>query len=184
MPRRAVFHRYPFIGRFAAIARREEYLWSFRRSPVRRALYAGSLLAFQPLLGIQLLVGLLVAILARGNFMVIGILQFITNPFTAVPLYGMTFVVGRQSLTALGFELRGARLPVGWSEMNVGEIVRHIGLGTAFGHGVLCLVVGGLICGLALAATLDAVYYLGARSAVEPAVPPQKDDDGERRDEA
>jgi uncharacterized protein len=173
MPRKAVFHRYPLVGRFAAFARREEYLWSFRRGPIRRAFYAGSILSLLPLMGVQLAVGLVLAIICRANYMVVGALQFITNPFTAVPVYGATFVLGRSVLHRLGFEMRGARLPEGWSEMNLGEIFGHLNLGTAIGQGVVCLVVGGIVSGVVLGAMLDAVYALGAKGATPPPPPPE-----------
>ncbi|MDO8541055.1 MAG: DUF2062 domain-containing protein, partial [Opitutaceae bacterium] len=133
MPRRAVFHKYPFVGRWAAFARREQYLWSFRRGPIRRAFYAGSVLSLLPLMGVQLAVGLVLAIVVRANYMVLGALQFITNPFTAIPVYGATFWLGRRVLRSIGFPMRGARLPEGWSDMNVGEIIAHLNMGTAIG---------------------------------------------------
>jgi uncharacterized protein (DUF2062 family) len=165
MPRRAVFHRYPLVGRWAALARREQYLWSFRRGPVRRAFYAGSVLAFLPFLGAQLAIGLVVAIVTRANFMVLGALQFITNPFTALPIYGATFVIGRTVLRAAGWKMGGARLPDGWGKMGVGEMIGHMDMGTAIGQGFICLMVGGLVSGLCLGVLLDGVYFLGARGA-------------------
>jgi uncharacterized protein (DUF2062 family) len=176
MPRRAVFHRYPFVGRFAAFARREAYLWSFRRGPVRRTFYAGSLLAFLPVMGIQLPLALVLAILIRGNLMVLGTLQLITNPFTAIPVYGATFVLGRRLLRIFGFPMQGARLPEGWTDMGLGEIFGHMDMGTAIGQGVICLLVGGLAAGLCLGAMLDGVYYLGLRGAVA-APPPARNPD-------
>ena len=35
MPRRAVMHKYPVIGRFAEAARKRAYLWSFKSTHVR-----------------------------------------------------------------------------------------------------------------------------------------------------
>lgn len=163
MPRRARLHRYPLLGRFAALARKEEHLWSIRPGPVRRAFYGGSVLSLLPFIGIQLPLGLLLAVVLRANFMVVGLLQLITNPFTVVPIYGATFVLGRKLLTALGFEMRGTRLPEGWQEMSFGDILHQLGIGTAFGQALLCLLVGGVVAGLALGAVFDAVYWLGVR---------------------
>lgn len=94
LPRRAVLHRYPLIGRFADSLRPRSYLWSIRRPEVRRACYAGSVIAFLPLFGIQLPLALLAALLLRCNFMVMGGLQFITNPLTAGPIYFLTHALG------------------------------------------------------------------------------------------
>lgn len=178
MPRRAVFHRYPLVGRWAAFARREEYLWSFRRGPIRRALYAGSILSLLPLMGVQLAIGLVVAIIVRSNFMVLGALQFITNPFTALPIYGATFVLGRRLLRMVGYPMRGAMLPQGWGDMNLYEIVAQMDMGTAIGQGVICLVVGGIASGIALGLLLDVVYLLGVRAATAPPSPKKIDASG------
>lgn len=94
LPRRAVLHRYPLIGRYAASLRPRAYLWSIRRPDVRRAYYAGAVLAFLPLIGIQLPLALFAAILLRCNFMVLGGLQLLTNPLTAGPIYYLTHEIG------------------------------------------------------------------------------------------
>ncbi|MEX2044026.1 MAG: DUF2062 domain-containing protein [Opitutus sp.] len=173
MPRRAVFHRYPLVGRFAAFARREAYLWSFRRTEVRRAAYVGSILSMMPMMGVQLPLALVLAILLRCNFMVMGILQVITNPFTAIPIYGATFVLGRRLLRIFDFPMHGAQLPDGWTDMGLGEIFGHMDMSTAIGQGVICLLVGGVAAGLCLGALLDGVHYLGIRGAAMP--PPAAD---------
>jgi len=103
MPRRAVFHKYPFIGRFAAIARQRSYLWSFKVASVRPALYAGSILSLMPMMGVQLPVAFVLAIVLRCNVMLLGGLQFITNPATAIPVYGATYWLGKQVIDASGF---------------------------------------------------------------------------------
>lgn len=173
MPRRAVFHRYPLVGRFAAFARREAYLWSFRRQEVRRAFYAGSILALMPMMGVQIPIALVFAILFRANFMVLGTLQLMTNPFTAIPIYGATFVLGRTLLRILGFGMHGAQLPEGWTDMGIGEVLGHMDMGTAIGQGVICLLVGGAAAGIGLGVLLDGVHYLGIRGAA--ATPQQAD---------
>lgn len=89
-----MLHRYPIIGRFAASLRPRSYLWSIRRADVRRAYYAGSILSFLPLFGIQLPLALLAALALRCNFMVLGGLQLVTNPFTAGPIYFLTHELG------------------------------------------------------------------------------------------
>ena len=99
LPRRAVLHRYPIIGRFAASLRPRSYLWSIRRADVRRAYYAGSVISFLPLFGIQMPLALLAALLLRCNFMVLGGLQLITNPFTAGPIYYLTHELGVAALS-------------------------------------------------------------------------------------
>ena len=164
MPRRTEFHRYPLVGRFASIARSRAYLWTFRSSPVRRAFYFGSVLSLLPLMGVQLPVGFFLSLLSRCNFMILGALQFITNPFTALPIYGGTFLLGRNLLERVGLDLSAARLPAGWQNQGLGELFGGMALGSALGQALLCLAVGGVISGLILGAFLDAGYLLGVRS--------------------
>lgn len=103
LPRRARLHKYPLIGRFAAYARTRSYLWSFRTEHVRGGFYLGSVLALLPTLGVQIPIALLLTVLLRLNFMVVGGLQFITNPFTAAPLYYGTYQLGHAIITSSGF---------------------------------------------------------------------------------
>ena len=94
MPRRAMLHKYPLVGRFADAARQRAYLWSLKPESMRPALYAGSILSLLPVMGVQLPLALLLSLLLRANFMVLGGLQFITNPFTAAPIYYATHQLG------------------------------------------------------------------------------------------
>jgi len=175
MPRRTEFHRYPVVGPFASLARKRAYLWTFRPSGVRRAFYFGSILSLLPLMGVQLPVGFVLSLVVRCNFMILGALQFITNPFTAIPIYGATFLLGRRVLEAAGFDLANVRLPAGWESRGFSEILGELHLGSAIGQAILCLVVGGLLSGLVLGALLDAVYLLGVRGASVAASPTRSD---------
>jgi len=175
MPRRTEFHRYPVVGRFAPLARKRAYLWTFRPSGVRRAFYFGSVLSLLPLMSVQLPVGFVLSILVRCNFMILGALQLITNPFTAIPIYGATFLLGRRVLEAAGFNLAAARLPVGWENQGFIEMFGQLELGSAIGQALLCLTVGGLVSGLVLGALLDAVYLLGIRGGAAAAAPARSD---------
>jgi uncharacterized protein (DUF2062 family) len=166
-PRRAVFHRYPLIGRFAVLARRRAYLWSFKPKHVRPALYFGTILSLWPVMGVQLPLALMVALFVRCNFMVTGGLQFITNPLTAAPIYYGTYHVGRYVLGLTGFitEKSGAAAPttgnVTISIDGAGPLTGNAEWGSAFGSVITALFVGGTLCGLVLAAALDLLYTLG-----------------------
>lgn len=168
MPRRAVMHNYPLIGRFAAVARQRAYLWSFRYGAMRPAFYAGSILSLLPLMGVQLPLAFALALLLRANFMVLGGLQFITNPFTAAPIYYATHELGAYVISVAGFgeALPGADpdepvLPLHEAAAGTGAVdpapkpasaVRRIG--TA----INALIVGGAISGAALGLALDILY--------------------------
>jgi hypothetical protein len=57
LPRRANLTRYPVLKWFAVHARRAAFLWSFKRANVIPSLYVGSVLAFLPVYGLQILFG-------------------------------------------------------------------------------------------------------------------------------
>jgi len=178
MPRRARLHKYPLIGRFAAIARKRAYLWSFKTAHVRPAFYAGSILSFMPFMGVQLPVGLLLALLLRGNFMIIGGLQFLTNPFTAVPVYYGTYQLGKSVMMLSGFgqsiavsdtsafELPSADPTVAEpASGNTTTPPEELRWTPNFGTRINALLLGGLIAGTALGTLLDLLWRLGVRQA-------------------
>ncbi len=101
MPRRARFHTYPFVGRFAEFARKRNYLWSFRYAQVRPSLYLGSVLTLIPIPG-QLPIAFVLCLVFRTNFMLLGGLQFVSNPATSLP-----FVVGTYKLGSLVLDVTG-----------------------------------------------------------------------------
>lgn len=94
LPRRAHLHRYPILKWFAAAARRRAYLWSLRPSEIVPALYAGFLLSFQPIVGIQIPLSLVLAFVLRANLPVLVALQFLSTPFTIPFLYPFQYYIG------------------------------------------------------------------------------------------
>jgi uncharacterized protein (DUF2062 family) len=104
LPRRATVHRYPFIGWFADSVRKRSFLWSFRTRSAVPAIYAGCILAFTPIYGIQVPLALLLAFLIRANLPILTGLQFITNPVTVLPIYFAAFAIGRVFLQLFGLE--------------------------------------------------------------------------------
>jgi len=106
LPRRTNMHRYPFLKFFANSARKRPYLWSFNRKSVIPALYAGFILTFMPLYGVQIPLALGLAIIFRANLMILVGLQLISNPFTIVPIYLLDFWIGKHILDFFGFEMK------------------------------------------------------------------------------
>jgi uncharacterized protein (DUF2062 family) len=143
LPRRANVARYPVIKWFAEAARRRPYLWSFKRPQVLASLYVGSVLALMPVYGLQVLIGLVLAILVRGNLTVMIALQMITNPLTLAPIYVGTHQLGSWLIEGSGY---------GDGASQVGSYIN-------------ALVVGGIVGGLALAVTLDLGWRLLAWEA-------------------
>lgn len=187
MPRRAVFHKYPFIGRFADAARQRSYLWSFKTPEVRPALYIGSILAFMPALGVQLPFAFVLALLLRLNVMVLGGLQFITNPLTAIGIYTATYQLGKTVIDASGFgrSIEVIDSPAGYTapaELPLSapsnrttpgaplardeeEPPTQIRWTRLLGTGINALIIGGAIIGVVVGGVLDIVWRFGARGA-------------------
>lgn len=179
MPRRAVMHKYPLVGRFAEAARQRAYLWSLKPENMRPAFYAGSILSLLPVMGMQLPIALLLSLLLRANFMVLGGLQFITNPFTAAPIYYATHQLGAVVIRATGF---GASLPAENADdpnLSLEPVVEsppagdatpsvetaapakhpRLSLSSRFGNAINALIMGGVLSGLALGLLLDILYH-------------------------
>jgi uncharacterized protein (DUF2062 family) len=175
MPRRARFHTYPIVGRFAAFARKRSYLWSFRYDQLRPSFYAGSILALMPLYGLQLPLAFLVCLLFRTNFMILGGLQFITNPVTIAPVYYGTYQFGMWVMDSSGFghSKAPATLPADQPLALPGtgleptaadhDELQDPATGeprwpSSFGTRVNALILGGLVLGAVLGAALDLLW--------------------------
>lgn len=165
MPRRATMHRYPVLKWFAASARQRPYLWSFRTSSVIPALYAGCILAFLPLYGVQLALAVMLAFIVRGNLPILVSLQAITNPISAIPIYFAAYQIGRIFLRLFG---------VSPPHLNLGEIgAVYRGAETgdwSLSFGFLAMVwglmsIGGAMIGCFVATVASVLYRLGAKEA-------------------
>lgn len=181
MPRRARFHTYPLIGRFAAFARKRSFLWSFRSSEVRPAIYVGSVLAFMPVPGLQLVLAFLLAVLLRRNVMVLAGLQFLTNPLT-LPVFIGTHQIGMTIIEHSGFgrsieptesvyvadqtDFKAipaikAASPAPPLESG-GRLHRWTsGIGTQ----INALIIGGIIVGLCVGAIIDLIWVISVNQA-------------------
>lgn len=136
LPRRANLRRYPVLRWFGNVARKAPFLWSFKPQHVLRAIYAGSVIAFLPFVGLQILIAFAAALLLRANLTISAALQFITNPFTIGPVYFGTYKVGQWLIEVTG---------IGGS---------HSELGTR----INALMIGGVAIGLLCALVLHGVY--------------------------
>lgn len=171
MPRRARLHRYPLIGRFADMARKRDYLWSFRTESVRPALYAGAIVALLPLLGVQIAVAFVLALLFRANVMILVGLQFITTPFTAPPLYYATYHVGLVAIEAVGFDTEAHIVQDDAAlieelesiDQSLGEPERT--WPQRWGTTLIALIVGGLIVGGLIGLALDIIWRFASGQA-------------------
>jgi uncharacterized protein (DUF2062 family) len=135
-------HRYPVIKWFAKFAHQRAYLWSFKNTPVVRAIYIGSLLAYMPSYGAQIFLAFGAAFLGRANLTVLVGLQMITNPLTLGPIYLATYNIGAWLIKI--FQIKA----------------QH-----AIFDGALALILGGLALGLATALLLHGLWLFGRYEA-------------------
>jgi uncharacterized protein (DUF2062 family) len=167
LPRKARFHRYPLIGRFADLARQRAYLWSFRSEHVRPSLYAGSIVALLPIMGVQAPAAFLLALLLRSNVMLLVGLQVITNPFTAAPIYYGTYQLGHVIIEASGFGVSTEVEPIETLLTVEPEVVDHktapkeLAWTQRLGTTVNSLVIGGILAGGLLGFILDQIWRYG-----------------------
>jgi uncharacterized protein (DUF2062 family) len=143
LPRRTNVHRYPVLKWFGTAARKRAYLWSFRTNAMTPAFYVGALLSLQPIIGVQIPLAFAAALILRANLPAMVGLQLITNVFTAAPVYALTYQVGTFVMEKLDIS---------------GPAVRG-------GPAATKLVIGGIICGLALGFVLDVIYRFFAYEA-------------------
>lgn len=146
LPRKTNIHRYPILKYFANAARKRPALWSFRTKHVSPAIYAGCIIAFLPIYGIQIPLAFLAAFIFRANLLVATALQLITNPITFVFIYTFNYMAGK---TMIDF----------W---NLGKFDSLIGAKA------YPLVLGGIIVGLVCALILDLSYRIGSKQKKTP----------------
>lgn len=158
LPRRASLARLKVPERLKALARTSWFMWSFKRGPLLRAIYFGSILALLPLMGIQLFLSVLVCALVRANLPVTAAIQFITNPFTAIPVYGFTYWVGYVVLNFVG----GGDKP--YDPGAAMALIGSEGWG-AVNDVLLALIVGGVLVGVAVGVVIDLTFRLIAWEA-------------------
>ncbi len=184
LPRRATVHRYPFLKWFSQTARKRSYLWSFRRQHILPAIYVGCILSMMPIYGIQIPCAFALALLIRGNLMIMVATQFITNPVTFVPLYTAACFIGLEVLYMIGIDIPGgsvwdfsANIASHLKEMVTGliganaphatmaSLVQSTGMS---GHALVALalkatIVGGTILGILIGFIISLTYQLMAR---------------------
>ena len=157
LPRRANVRNYPVVRWFAEAAHKRPYLWSFKREHVLPAIYVGSVVALTPWPG-QILLVLLFMLLLRGNLAIAVALQFVSNPFTFVPLYGLTYLVGHVVLR----EFIPGTDPM--PPQQALDALVHADFSGTFDV-LAAFLLGGLACGLVMGLAIDLTWRLLAWEA-------------------
>ena len=138
---------------------------------MRPALYAGSIIALLPIMGVQVPVAFGLALLLRSNVMLLVGLQFLSNPFTAAPLYYGTYQLGHWIIVSSGFGVSTEIVPgaagtplehTGGFELNGPDALAWT---QTLGTTVNSLVLGGIIAGGLLGLLLDIIWRNGVAQA-------------------
>ena len=129
LPRRSNIHKYPILKWFSETAYKRSYLWSFRGKNIIPALFWGVWIAMLPIVGLQMLVVLFLALWLRTNLPVMIALQWISNPFTMGPIYFADYQIGMVFFKLVGIEYDRNRMlnsEYKWSEFNFSDLIELI----------------------------------------------------------
>jgi len=121
------------------------YLWSFSYKSMKSAYYSGWILTFLPVMGIQIPLAVLLAIMFKGNIMVVIALQMISNPFTVGFLWTFEYHLGKFLLSFFPIKYKFL------AQTSAIESLKQTGKGVAFIKATLAICLGGIICGLIFA---------------------------------
>ncbi len=167
-PRRARFHTYPVVGRFASFARARSYLWSFNYPQIRPAFYLGCILTLIPVVP-QLPIAFALCMLFRTNFMILGGLQFASNILTLPFIFAGCYQIGMAVLRLTGLEYFAQKVPeiapVGTGLVSDPALAEPTLIHKVVLYGS-ALTIGAILGGLVIGAILDLLW----RRLVVPAV--------------
>ncbi|MCB1120052.1 MAG: DUF2062 domain-containing protein [Verrucomicrobiae bacterium] len=130
LPSKRKLCRCPVLGKFGSFLREQKYLWCFQEDRVGPAILVGSIIAFLPIFGVQLITVVALAIILKVNLPVLAGLQFISNPLTLAPIYLANYKVGSWLLATIGLSSENTNAV--FSSIN-STMLGGIVLGTLFG---------------------------------------------------
>lgn len=162
IPRKTSMHKYPFLRRFADVARNRAYLWSFRVVDVVPSLYVGCVLTLTPIPSfLQVIIAFLLALVIRSNAMILMGLQLLSNPITFLFLWSITYKTGAIAVSLLG----GHAMQSIISETYAAGL-GHIGnYGRVFVRWLATIMFGAMILGTICGFILSTIYKLMAKRA-------------------
>ena len=143
LPTRASLKRHFLFKRFGQIFL-DKYpeLWSFAYGPMKSAYYAGWILTFMPVMGIQIPLAILLAVCFKANVMVLIALQMISNPFTIGFLWTLEYHVGKLFLYLLPTQDQLL------TQTTIAQTIAHTGRGASFVKATVAICLGALVLGL------------------------------------
>lgn len=161
IPRKTSMHKYPFLRRFADVAKKRAYLWSFRVADVVPSLYVGCVLTLTPIPSfLQVIIAFLLALVIRSNAMILMGLQLLSNPITFLFLWSITYKTGAFAVSLLG----------GQAMQSISETyaagLGHIGnYGRVFVRWLATIMFGAMVLGTICGFILSTIYKLMAKRA-------------------
>ncbi len=169
MPRKATVDNYPGLKWCGKYIRKFSFLWSFRVSEASRAFYAGWILTWVPLYGLQITAGTVLAFLLRANYPILIGLQLISNPLTVVPMWYLDYEVANTLLQHTAFydpSYHGAIgsfmkevFQLGSGKQTFTQFWENIRpFGSFLKYAITCFFLGGAIIGTVCAFISDMLY--------------------------
>ena len=143
LPSRSSIRRNRFIGKWGRqFLDKYPELWSFAYGPMRSAYYAGWILTFMPVMGLQITLAIILAIFLRANVMILVALQMISNPFTIGFLWTFEYHIGKFILSFLPHQQKTLM------EITLAETVQKSFTEHSFFKATLAICLGGLVLGI------------------------------------
>ena len=129
-----------------------------RQNDQSRLVLGGLWIAMLPIVGLQMLVVFLLAILLRANLPVIVALQWISNPLTMGPIYFADYQIGMTFLDLVGVDYQRNKLlkrNYDWSDFNFSDLLALVDT-------LPPMMIGGSIIGIFLGVVAVFLYKLSA----------------------
>ena len=147
LPSRAALRKSFIFRKFGgAFLNKMPQLWSFAYKPMRNAWYAGWIVTWWPVMGIQIPLATVLAVLFKANLLLTAALQFVSNPLTVPFMYPLEFYVGKRIADLLPSQiewLKDASLKGMLTAVKSGSWEQLFSIG--LGGFVLCCIGGTLI---------------------------------------
>ncbi|MBP5191382.1 MAG: DUF2062 domain-containing protein [Opitutales bacterium] len=103
-PSRVTLRKNFFFRKFGSVLLDKiPQLWSFAYQPMRAAYFAGWILTWLPVMGIQIPIAILLAVLFRANVLLLIAIQMVSNPLTVPFMYPLEFSLGKWFASLLPF---------------------------------------------------------------------------------
>lgn len=143
LPSRSTIRNNRFIGSWGRkFLDKYPELWSFGYGPMRSAYYAGWILTFMPVMGLQITLAIILAVFLRANVMILVALQMISNPFTIGFLWTFEYHIGKFILSFLPHQHKAIM------QAALAETIQKSFTGYSFFKATLAICLGGLILGV------------------------------------